>query len=1081
MPEEPTTPRNTEKPEFSAITLQGIAHNAHWLNCKDGDCEEIINLRFRDGNWQNFPTKDEVWQYAHGCDLIHYHPLNETESSTGEDTTFFYIGYRIGGSHKHFNHDDITTPQNIFTIVNHGFGPVGRHVYLKYTQGTSPITGLTNGSSYEFEILTDSTLFLITAHIMNKGTGHDHTFTLNNQVIAFLPDEDYEIHILNLVTETVTRFTHLNNIIIINTNAEVHFMFWDYDNQQYTYLSHPVLPALSLPQPVLDEEFDAIYKEEIEMPHDGNVFHPDYIIAQEYPEFAEYFSKLVDYQNNKKKNNVYVESYVMVIVAYRLFDGSFIMHSQPLLTYIGKMNSYLDFKAEYSVTSYNILRNSGYFDIFGGNLKLNLNNTNIRGLTDQWRDIISGLTIFMTRPMPYYTFPQTGTGYNWQRYLATVGVSQEGKYYVQSSAAIKDLVDDPIYFRVKEIPWDELTDSQHAKQTIEFGLNDDVTKTERTDMAYFMPIDNFSHHRLLSEQQYVYNRRLHQGNVTTIFGDIDTQLLTDPYFEETAQGDGFTPISAANALPDWEFYAEVTIRSGSGSRYRVQKFTPNLYMPPSLSYDPGIIYPGDGGSSSGSWSLSGSGSSPIRGEGPLGPGDWPVVTIPFMPVVSYADPRATKLRVIIHNTITGKYFQLCNWTLKAHPFLSMAYYANYGKVYNSWTASGEQDPNYYGYEHYITGFANDDTFHNQTEAVLETDNRYYLDENRLQVSHIDNPFVNEAKHSYQVGGQDSKILGLATSAVQVSEGQYGEFPLFIFTNEGVYTLKQGIDPSILYSALSPVSKERLIPGTLCEIGPGIIYCTVDGVKIMSGTQIKNLSEKILLNADNPLLMDATYKYLINGEGKAVVDMYGLLDGADFKRYLSGAKIAYDSYQNEVIVCNSSYAYSYVYNLKFDVWSKIAQVWDYFIPIAPKFYGVKEDSLEDMEVENWNEDCSVLIQTKPIKLGSQGFKSIGRLVIRQHFLAGTSEQSTSSSGAPIANYEVEGVYVWGSGDGVEWKLIRGVNVHKPDYAANGVPRIVIPMSHVSVRYLIVMLAAKTTDFNFSHIEITCVHKMQNKLR
>lgn len=1044
-------------------------HNTHWLNSKDGECEEIINLRYKDGSWHDIGSKSTHWTYLHGCDLIHYHPLDETESSTGDDTTFFYIGYRekVNTTKKLFSHGDIgVAPANTVTFgSNHGFGENGETVELQFTKGTSRIEGLTDGALYHAVITSSKIITLTDGNMISQGIGHDHGFrkVIGDELIAFLPNDNYEKRILFLDGEEITGITHLNNILIVNTTENVYFILWNYDSLEYVIMEHPVLPALSIS-----------YKEEGDMFKTEITGEPG--IEFDYPDA---YSKTSDFVSNSKKENNITESYVLVSVAYRLFDGSFIMHSQPIIAYIGRQqaNRYhtVHTNNQQEPTSWD----KGYQDIYTGKPVLKLiTNPTVVNLAEQWKDVISGLTVFMTRPTSFFSFPQSEEGYTWKfhsqiDYPDGLNV-QYIKHYMPNTKNLKDLVDDPVYYRVNEMPWDELMKSPSLK-SIELGFNSDNIKQ---DFSYYQPNDSFTHHRLLSNIQYVFNRRLHLADVTTVFGPVDTQLLTDPAFQDTVEGEGFTPVSTAYMLPDLEFYVEVSLRTGSGNRYILQSFVPKIYAWPSTYYDPGQ---GNEGSGSGSWAVSVSGSV-LEGYGPLAPGGDPYFVMPLMPIISYPDPRAFYMRILIKDKQTGLYYTLFNMTLKAHPFMTMAYYANFTKIYTEWTSLGEEDPEYYGYMHTLLSVANSSPA-GLHQTTPQTDSRYYKDENRLQVSRIDNPFVNEAKHSYQVGGQDSKILGLATSSVQVSDGQFGEFPLFIFTNEGVYTLRQGVDPAILYSSISPVSKERLIPGTLCEIGDGIIYCTVDGVKLLSGTTVKNISESILLNSDNLLFNNTDYKLLMKGLDRAIVNLYPYLDAADFKRYLNGVKIAYDSYEGEVILCNPSYQYSYIYNLRADAWFKSLSTWDSFIMIQPKYYGVKEDHLEDLEQENKNEDKSVLIQTKPIKLGSQGFKSVSRIVVRQHLIEGVAEQSTSDSGSGSnvqPTNEIEGIYLFGSGDGTEYKLIRGVNVDK-SISKHGIHRIVIPMSNVSLRYMIIVLVAKTTNFDFSHLEFSYFHKMQNKLR
>lgn len=970
--------------KHAAITLKGINHNTHWLNCEDGECEEIINMRFRDGSWHIIQDKEQTWQYTHGCDLIHYHPLNDTESSTGEDTDFFYIGYK---------NDD--------------------------------------GSQL---------------------------------IVAFLPEENYEI-VLLYYCEEIEAFTHINNIMIAYgaDGQTLYTFYWDYDAKEYVFLNTPSLPRMSLWRGWVDWDnpFHARQKN----------YQFDDVDHKFLADFPDYYSKVMDYTKNKREENEIVESYVIVVVAWRLWDGSFMMHSQPMICYCGKMEATYQYMSAGDVQAVE----RGYYDLHGTKPILMVDTENISTVKERWGGLIQGLTIFMTKPVSFYTYPQSREGYSWKK-RSEFGVGDgweaidEGEEFMPWNKAIKDMVDDPIYYRVNEIPWSQI-ESDVTRFDITLGFNsENISK----DLNYYLPTDNFTHNKLLSKNQYVFNRRLHQGQLTIQFGAIDTQLLTDYFFDETPLGSGYERMSAGEVMPDVTFWAEVTIKTDSGNRYVLQSFAPNVFQ---------SIDQGDNREGSGSGSYSGSGSESGGGRST----EDEIVTIPFMPIVSYADPRATKLRILAEKN--NVYYEIQVFTLRAHPFMTMAYYANYDDVLNSFVVTQDgEDPEYKCYKHLLVSVDNtpEEIIGGEADrtpyfdvTTIQTDNRYYLDENRLQVSRIDNPFVNEAKHSYQIGGQDSKIIGLATSSIQVSEGQYGEFPLFIFTNEGVYTLKQGIDPAILYSSISPVSKERLIPGTICEISQGIVYATSDGVKLLSGTSIKNLSDGIMTGFDNPLLANDEYNDLLDGTTINNINIYDYIDSQPFQTYLNGAKFAFDSYESELIVCNPDYNYSYIYNLKFNLWYKIDQTWDYFIVIPPKYYGVKDDALVDMEGTSGIirlASNNILIQTKPIKLGSQGYKQISRIIIRQEIDALGGEESTSSELSMSAD---EGVYLFGSVDGTEWKLLRGVAPKASE--DDQILRVVIPMPHVAIRYLIIVIAANARFMKFSHIELQYTDTLQNKLR
>jgi len=81
------------------------------------------------------------------------------------------------GSAKTFDYTDIAVGTDYITITSHGFGAISTYINLKYTQGTSAITGMTNGGVYKFKIIDVNTLELYLTDITDAGTGTGHTLT----------------------------------------------------------------------------------------------------------------------------------------------------------------------------------------------------------------------------------------------------------------------------------------------------------------------------------------------------------------------------------------------------------------------------------------------------------------------------------------------------------------------------------------------------------------------------------------------------------------------------------------------------------------------------------------------------------------------------------------------------------------------------------------------------------------------------------------------------------------------------------------------------------------------------------------
>jgi hypothetical protein len=113
--------------------------------------------------------------------------------NTGNYNTF--LGSHIGinfdpndSAAKTFDYTAVDPITDRITIPAHGFGNAGRYTNLKFTQGTSPITGLTSGSIYQAKIIDADTIGFreldgpngttrTIANITDAGTGTGHTFT----------------------------------------------------------------------------------------------------------------------------------------------------------------------------------------------------------------------------------------------------------------------------------------------------------------------------------------------------------------------------------------------------------------------------------------------------------------------------------------------------------------------------------------------------------------------------------------------------------------------------------------------------------------------------------------------------------------------------------------------------------------------------------------------------------------------------------------------------------------------------------------------------------------------------------------
>ena len=204
------------------------------------------------------------------------------------------------------------------------------------------------------------------------------------------------------------------------------------------------------------------------------------------------------------------------------------------------------------------------------------------------------------------------------------------------------------------------------------------------------------------------------------------------------------------------------------------------------------------------------------------------------------------------------------------------------------------------------------------------------DVNRVQASLLNNPFVFPAINSYRVG--TSEVVGLQTINNELSEGQFGEFPMIAFTNSGIWAMKIGTG-EMFVSAVVPLANEICTnPASITAIRKGIMFVTNEGLKILQGSQVQNISEDAQGLPGNDVRTGSVFrevvaasKYetskIVNNHVIRTVGYTPILSDIDFKDYIQTAQIGYDDYYEEIIVSSPDKDYSYVFSITQRAWRK----------------------------------------------------------------------------------------------------------------------------------------------------------------
>ena len=190
--------------------------------------------------------------------------------------------------------------------------------------------------------------------------------------------------------------------------------------------------------------------------------------------------------------------------------------------------------------------------------------------------------------------------------------------------------------------------------------------------------------------------------------------------------------------------------------------------------------------------------------------------------------------------------------------------------------------------------------------------------NYLYIADSSNPFVFAAANVTQVGL--GEILKLSTSAKALSQGQFGQFPLYAFCTDGIWALEVASDGS--YSARQPISRDVCNnPDSITQIDGAVVFTTDQGLKMIQGSEVVLLSgamdghnvDELTYFKEGFFATHKTSEY----DGLEEYDKLVVQETRDFRQILAKCKIAYD-YPNQLLrifpkeVSDKTYKY-YVYS------------------------------------------------------------------------------------------------------------------------------------------------------------------------
>lgn len=256
----------------------------------------------------------------------------------------------------------------------------------------------------------------------------------------------------------------------------------------------------------------------------------------------------------------------------------------------------------------------------------------------------------------------------------------------------------------------------------------------------------------------------------------------------------------------------------------------------------------------------------------------------------YAECTKVSIRIYNEGSLVSGY----ELPMKPHPYLPCSYaFLGIGKRVYQANRDGEGD---------IDEF---------------TDKPIVKNRNKVALSSSENPFAFGLAGKLTFG---EEVIGYAIATEPMSVAQFGQFPIYFFLKDGVWTTTVSADGNF---GSDPVLATRDVcssPDTITPAKDMVFFMSRRGMLAISGRQTTCISEHMHGGAYNipedliPLIEGAGYAGLVGEDDDSI---------ESFMNYLNriGTKVAYD-YEGERLICfNNYYSYQYVYCLKTQTWHR----------------------------------------------------------------------------------------------------------------------------------------------------------------
>lgn len=1030
----------------TAIELQGIVRNRTKIGVEDGQADDILNLRFKDGCWRTSGSGRKMnWDFQQGHDYF-------------DDYKYFFIHTNIYrhllGVNKNDNKlywlGDIDSDGITFTEHTGGVKALTTITGdATITQAGHLITVIDEADNFEFLVFHTSEDKYIKVEVNENGKQTDRGIYPFGQVHFNLYSPNDENHLIDISNDVPTPST--DGAADLNTGSTYYSTCKDAIKKKNLF-GQPFLIICALKlydgSYVFTSPPSLLYPRQkiVELSYTNQqlTFAP---VIKHHEDAPDYFGQQFIYQN---------------YATLAFVDSRFQYHNKVSECTNRDLNLSNIYDDEYIfsfINSYFANSTKYKLHIAGSNICINVDK-NIFSILNN--NVFQSLSIFVTQEVDIYKTIEEGI-LDGERYFLQVHYPEDSmqRDYVTYQFKLRDrehiiydLLHSPFYLlreynknNIIELLSNPIIDLSYPQYD---GLLEKLVQQDQ------LTIESTSRLTYLPKYSYQYNGRLHIADYKTrqFHGyPIDLFMLNN-HSVKLSEGSKFKGIlnNLADNNDQYLQYAKKEYRYVNYTEQDAQDFLSTARESGDVLAQVIVEIETDKGTQKVVRYIAPEDTNIAAGIGNYFEDLSPLLTFP--------DIRAKKMSIALMYYEDGQFVNYGEKTfsLQPHPLYNFAYYI---------------DPD-------LRPISIDDmAMHNQPDTIRDFNENFHRSiyntlvaeqnteehfPNGLKVSATDNPMIFPVENTYRIG--NSRILAMCSNTIAVGTGQTGAAPLYIFCEDGVYALFVDASGQMTYTNARALARDVINNArSVTPIDAGVVFTTDRGLMMIAGEQVQEIGQP----AEGDVLQFAnenSTNYIKLARGAfthlKLADLpSALCDTMDFLTYLKGSIINYNHNERELMVSNPDKNYSYILdsagNWTRRDYSATAYVNNY--PTSYRldkngyFYKVDEEGNNNTSLEHRKEaNNKFFYLSNIIKLGSIGFKQAYRFVVRGYFNA--------------IQDKVIGCYIFGSYDGRKWAMLGG------NERAGTFTDIGCNIEHTDVKFLRICLAGQLQgDSRINYMEIS----------